>query len=307
MRPRSARGWPRRSRFFASSGWCLGEGDQGGVGGVAEGTQHSGDISKRRLLGSALSEAFGGFAFEVEDDEVAAGAENLPEMVVAMDANALAEAVEVVEAMARRERERSTRLAENESGVVGGDPGELGQAALQGFQRKRELGVDSAGVRDEVFGGEGFGGKGRIVGRRGQGKMHLGGAAAEQGSRVDVRSGVLASQSRRRLLMRGSWQVTRESWQRRRDRPAGAGRQRCRSNETGHPGSTASRRLRSGPDPAAWRRLSVRHPRGLSEMSPRNGAIRVKWAVSVRKRPISVSGFSPGWRRRKSFRMNLSP
>jgi len=32
----------------------------------------------------------------------------------------------------------------------------------------------------------------------------------------------------------------------------------------------------------------------FNEMSPRNGAIRVKCAVSVRKRPISVSGFSPG-------------
>src|SRR5260370_40449679 len=38
-------------------------------------------------------------------------------------------------------------------------------------------------------------------------------------------------------------------------------------------------------------------------MSPRKGAMRGKWAVSVRKRPISVSGFSPVWRRRKSFMM----
>ena len=28
---------------------------------------------------------------------------------------------------------------------------------------------------------------------------------------------------------------------------------------------------------------------------PRKGAMRGKWATSVRKRPISTSGFSPGW------------
>ena len=44
----------------------------------------------------------------------------------------------------------------------------------------------------------------------------------------------------------------------------------------------------------------------LSVMSPRKGAMRGKWATSVRKRPISVSGFSPGWRRRKSLRMSFA-
>ena len=48
-----------------------------------------------------------------------------------------------------------------------------------------------------------------------------------------------------------------------------------------------------------------RHLSIVERMSPRNGAMRGKCAVSVRKRPISVSGFSPGWRRRKSLRMSL--
>ena len=69
---------------------ALGEGVEAGVGGVAEGAEHSGDVLERRLFGAAFGERTGGLAFEVEDDVVAAGAEDLAEMIVAVDADALA-------------------------------------------------------------------------------------------------------------------------------------------------------------------------------------------------------------------------
>ena len=42
------------------------------------------------MFGAALGEGAGGFAFEVEDDIVAAGAEDLAEVIVAVDADTLA-------------------------------------------------------------------------------------------------------------------------------------------------------------------------------------------------------------------------
>ena len=75
---------------FCVVGAALGEGVERGVGGVAEGAEHACDIFERRLFGAALGETAGGFAFEVEDDVVAAGAEDLAEVVVAVDADALA-------------------------------------------------------------------------------------------------------------------------------------------------------------------------------------------------------------------------
>ena len=41
-------------------------------------------------------------------------------------------------------------------------------------------------------------------------------------------------------------------------------------------------------------------------ISPRNGGIPVKLAISVRNRPISTSGFSSACKRRKSLRKSLS-
>ena len=72
------------------AGASQGEGVEAGVGGVAEGTEHACNIFERRLLGAAFGEGAGRFSFEVEDDEVFAGAEKLAEVVVAVDADALA-------------------------------------------------------------------------------------------------------------------------------------------------------------------------------------------------------------------------
>ena len=57
---------------FCVVGAALGEGVERGVGSVAEGAEHARDIFQGRLFGAAFGEAAGGFAFEVEDDVVAA-------------------------------------------------------------------------------------------------------------------------------------------------------------------------------------------------------------------------------------------
>ena len=82
--------------------------------------------------------------------------------------------------------------AEDEGGVVGGGLGELGHAALEGVEGEGELCVDAVGVGDEVGSDEGLGEEGRVVGWRGEGEMHLGGAAAEKTSGIEGKCGVFA-------------------------------------------------------------------------------------------------------------------
>ena len=109
------------------AGVALGEVVEGGVGGVAEGAEHAGDVAEGRLLGAALGERAGGLAFEVEDDVVAAGAEELAEVVVAVDADALAGAsaggISVtawarLKSWMRRERMRAAESVVSSSGRV---------------------------------------------------------------------------------------------------------------------------------------------------------------------------------------------
>ena len=69
---------------------------QAGAGRVAEAAEHAGYVAERSLFFAAIGEGAGGLAFEVDEEEVGAGlgldAEDLAEMVVAVDADALAEA-----------------------------------------------------------------------------------------------------------------------------------------------------------------------------------------------------------------------
>ena len=73
-------------KFFRTAGGVFGERDQSGV---AEGAQHAGHVFERRMLGAAFGERARGLALEVEDDEVAFGAQDLAEMIVAVDARPL--------------------------------------------------------------------------------------------------------------------------------------------------------------------------------------------------------------------------
>ena len=147
------------SRFFGVVGAALGEGVERGVGGVAEGAQHACHIFEWRLLGAAFGEAAGGFAFEVEDDVVAAGAKDLAEMVVAMDADALAGVGGRGGGDGTGAGEELDAAAEDEGGVVGGGFSEMGHAALECGEGEGELSVDAVGVGDEVGGREALGEK----------------------------------------------------------------------------------------------------------------------------------------------------
>ena len=116
---------------FTVWGTTLGEGVECGIGGVAEGTQHAGDIFERGLFGAALGEAAGGFTFEVEDDVVITGTKNLAQVVVAVDADALASFVRRGRCDGSGAGEELDAAAEEDGGVVRDGVRELGQAALE--------------------------------------------------------------------------------------------------------------------------------------------------------------------------------
>ena len=60
-----------------------------GIGGVGEATEHACYIFEGRLFLAAFGERARGLAFEIEESEVVVGDEDLAEMVIAMDADAL--------------------------------------------------------------------------------------------------------------------------------------------------------------------------------------------------------------------------
>ena len=62
---------------------------QGGLRGIVERSQHAGDVAQRRLLGAALVHASQRLALEVEDVEVVADHDDLPQMKVAVQAGLL--------------------------------------------------------------------------------------------------------------------------------------------------------------------------------------------------------------------------
>ena len=180
---------------FCGVGVALGEVVEAGEGGVAEGAEHAGDVLQGGLLGAALGEGAGGFAFEVEDDVVAAGAEDLAEVVVAVDADALAGVGGGGTGEGVGAGEELDAAREDEGCGVGGElVRQGGEGVLEGVEGAVDLGVDAGGVGGEGFGGEGLGCEGGVVGRSGEGEMHLGGAAAEEGGGVEVEAGVFAGE-----------------------------------------------------------------------------------------------------------------
>ena len=138
--------------------------------------------------------------------------------------------------------------------------------------------------------------KGRVT-TRGQSQMHLRGAATEDRCRVQIERRVLARFWRDGVRFRGGRSERRET----------SPRQCSRNSDPVLRASTASRRLRSAPVPAAARGSAGSSPSRRTSMDPPKGGTLEKLAVSVRKRPISTSGFCPGCWRRNSFRMSRSP
>ena len=64
--------------------------EEGGMGGILEGAEHARDIAERGAFDAAFAKGAGGFAFEINDEKILAGVEDLAEVEVAMDANARA-------------------------------------------------------------------------------------------------------------------------------------------------------------------------------------------------------------------------
>ena len=115
-------------------------------------------------------------------------------MIVPVDANALAGVGRCGTGDGAGPREELNAAAEDEGSVVGGRLGKMGHGALEGAKGQGELGVDAVGVGNEVGRGEGLGEEVRVVGRGGEGNMHLGGAPAEQGRGIEIKCGMFAGQ-----------------------------------------------------------------------------------------------------------------
>src|ERR1019366_10656754 len=77
-----------RRRILRADDGVLRLAEQQRVRGVMERSQHACDIAQRAALDAALAQRPGRLAFEIDDDEVVASLQNLPEVVVAMNADA---------------------------------------------------------------------------------------------------------------------------------------------------------------------------------------------------------------------------
>ena len=109
-------------------------------------------IAEGGLLGAAFGERAGGLAFEVEDDVVAAGAEELAEVVVAVDADALAGLLRSgISVMARARAKSSTRRERMRAAesAVRASIGEGVEGVLQGVEGAGDLEADAGGVGGE--------------------------------------------------------------------------------------------------------------------------------------------------------------
>ena len=63
-------------------------GEEGSVGGVLEGAEHAGDVAQGSAFDAALAEGAGGFTFEIDDEKILSGVEDLAEVEIAMDPEA---------------------------------------------------------------------------------------------------------------------------------------------------------------------------------------------------------------------------
>ena len=121
---------------------------------------------------ATLFEGACGFAFEVDEEEVGLGAEQLAEVIVAVDADALAEAGWVaVDGLYGGEE--SVAVGKEFGGEVEGlwaeGCGGVLEGGLEGVEGGGGLAVDALAIAGEVFGGGGLGGEGWVAGGRGQG------------------------------------------------------------------------------------------------------------------------------------------
>ena len=147
------------------------------LGGIIEGATEAREITDGRLFAASLGDGALGFAFEVDDDELVTGIENLTEMKVAVGAE-LGGGDGVRGEGMDFEEERGWIFEEGKGERARGGV-EMGE--LLG-ELEEEIGgglEEFGGELEEIGWGEGFRGEVRVVGIGSEGEMELAGGGAE--------------------------------------------------------------------------------------------------------------------------------
>ena len=164
---------------------------QRGAGGVVERAEHPGHVSERRALDPPLAERSRGLALEVDDDEVAAGPQDLAEVVVAVDADPLP-----ADLVAGEDRVTSEELVlASEQLLDLGSDLVVAQAAERGHRLRAHRLVQRALVhaRDRL------GREHRVVGPRAEREVELRRPATEEPGRTEEWSDQVVGEQRREL------------------------------------------------------------------------------------------------------------
>ena len=177
-----------------------------------ERAQHAGDVAQRRALDPALADGAGRLALEVDDHEVLARPQHLPEVVVAVHAHA-----DVDERGVEQSLEALEHLA-----LALEQRGAAGEVAAATAERREDLPGERAHRLVERTAGEQrerLGREGRLVDRV-QRRVQLGGALPEHARRLEVAPDRLVGEL-------GAAPAARA---RRASRPAAAARRRGRAH-----------------------------------------------------------------------------
>ena len=180
--PSAARGGPRAAAPGTSSvrtGPCRSRIG----GGILEGADHPGDVAQRRALEPSLADAPAGLSLQVQDDEVLAGVEHLPQMVVTVDPEPRHREL----AVHHRARLPEQRLFQRHHGarVLARRLGQGIQPAAQEVERGPGVDPERLVDRAAVVTGEELGRKDRILAsatRAPDGTPRCGGPAAGPGA-----------------------------------------------------------------------------------------------------------------------------
>jgi hypothetical protein len=152
--------------------------EESGVSGVVEGADHAGDVAEWGAFEATFAEGTGGFAFEIDDEKVFAGVEDLAEVIVAVDADACGGEASFVNGAEARE---DIGFAIEDGLGIGGDVvGEEFEAARQ--ELKILAGEVAHGLVEAslIVGGKGFRGEIGVIGVIGEGEVKRGGSLTEE-------------------------------------------------------------------------------------------------------------------------------
>jgi hypothetical protein len=158
---------------------CARDATQGCLRRVAERTQHAGHVAQRQLLGAPLVERSTRFALEVDDHEVVARHQHLPQVVVAVHADLLQAAFAAVAGAVDQRLQRAPCV---EHGPAGGTRlgRQRGQTGLQRGQRRVQILRQARALGREIARVERLGIECCIAGRLRERPVQLGGAATQR-------------------------------------------------------------------------------------------------------------------------------